>query len=64
MKDLPKEIADLFYKAGTLSKEDLEQLQKAAEELANDPEFEKEYQKELQEELELAKQAKENSEII
>lgn len=35
MKDLVKEISDLFYKDGTLSKEDLKKLSKTTAKLAN-----------------------------
>jgi hypothetical protein len=35
MKDLVKEISDLFYKDGPLSKKDLKKLRDATTELAN-----------------------------
>ena len=37
MKDLVKKIADLFYKDDALSKEDLEELNKAVKELKDSP---------------------------
>jgi len=37
MKDLIKKISDLFYKEGTLSKEDLEGLNKAVKDLKRFP---------------------------